>query len=227
MISETDHQRIMAAVAEAEAKTSGDIICVLTGEVSKYREAPLGYAALLAIAGPPIAFALGLQPALLQDAITTGWTANVGAPSDLGLVAGVYAIAQAVIFGLGLLVFSFAPVRRFLTPTSLKKHRVHRAAWAQFAATGLHLEPGRTGVLIFASTEDRVVEVLAEEDIHKAVGTKVWDAAVAAVQSGMKAGKPADGFIKAVEICGAALAEHFPPGDGPKPSNLPDRLVEL
>ena len=42
MISETDHQRIMAAVAAAEQKTAGDIICVMTREGSKYRQVPLG-----------------------------------------------------------------------------------------------------------------------------------------------------------------------------------------
>jgi putative membrane protein len=117
-------------------------------------------------------------------------------------------------------------VRRVLTPASLKKSRVHKAAWAQFSATGLQTTDGHTGVVIFASLDDRIVEILADEGIHAKVGATVWDAAVKAVQDGMKARSPAKGFVTAVEICGAALAEHFP-ATGPHGNDLSDRLLEL
>ena len=42
---------------------------------------------------------------------------------------------------------------------------------------------------------------------------------------GMKAGKPADGFVRAIEICGAALAVHFPP-NGPPKNILPNDILE-
>jgi uncharacterized membrane protein len=41
----------------------------------------------------------------------------------------------------------------------------------------------------------------------------------------MKMGKPAEGFIKAVETCGAALAQHFPPNGAPK-NRLPNSILE-
>ena len=42
----------------------------------------------------------------------------------------------------------------------------------------------------------------------------------------MRAGRPADGFIAAIEACGSLLAEHFPP-PGANPDELPNRLVEI
>jgi putative membrane protein len=42
----------------------------------------------------------------------------------------------------------------------------------------------------------------------------------------VKDGRPADGFIAAIEQCGAVLAQHFPPGDI-NPEEVPDRLVEI
>ncbi len=57
---------------------------------------------------------------------------------------------------------------------------------------------------------DRQVELVAHEAIHKAVGEGPWNAAVAAVVDGMKRGKPGDGFVRGIEICGDALAAAFP-----------------
>jgi putative membrane protein len=108
----------------------------------------------------------------------------------------------------------------------LKRHRVHRAALQQFLATGLHANPSRTGVVIFASQRDRRVELLADDAIHAAVGDIAWDAAVKAVQEGMRRNDPASGLIKAVEICGDALAAHFPVG-APHEDQMGDHVIEI
>lgn len=233
MISEADQKEIMAAVAKAEAGTDGEIVCVLARQVSAYPEVSLAAGAAAALVLPPIILALGVHPLDALEKVLAASTALVGwagvgmtREAETTLILDGYAIAQAVLFTLGALIATVPPVRRLLTPRSLKRSRVHKAAWAQFAATGLHTTDGRTGVVIFASLDDRIVEILADEGIHKKVGDAVWDAAVKAVQDGMKAKSPAKGFVKAVEICGAALAEHFP-STGPHGNDLSDRLLEL
>jgi len=45
------------------------------------------------------------------------------------------------------------------------------------------------------------------------------------VVEGMTNGKPADGFVKAIAICGKALAQHFPP-DGTAKNRLPNTILE-
>jgi putative membrane protein len=46
--------------------------------------------------------------------------------------------------------------------------------------------------------------------------------------SAIKAGRPGDGFVAAIEQCGAVLAQHFPVEPGSvNPDELPDRLVEI
>ncbi len=233
MISEAEQQDIMAAVAEAESQTEGEIVCVFAHRVSHYSEIPLAAGTFAALVLPPVAMALGLHPAVVYkdvvDAVgpMLGWTAyGLSADAELGIILEGYAVLQGLLFVAVAMLASLSPVRRVLTPASLKHHRVHKAAWAQFAATGLHTSDGPTGVVIFASLDDRMVEILASEGIHKAVGDKVWNEAVAAVKSGMKARAPVKGFVRAVEICGAALATHFP-SKGERPNGLSDRLLEL
>lgn len=225
-LTSEDQERIAAAVAEAETRTSGEIMCVLADEVSEYREVPLAWAAGLALVLPPVAFMLGAQPLTLHEAIG-GWSvANTPeVDAQVGVVLTVYAAAQALLFVLAALAASIPNVRRRLTPGFLKDRRVHRAAFQHFLGTGLHLAQGRTGVLIFASVQDRRMEIVADEAIHAKVGKGAWDAVVKDALDEMKVDGPGAGLVKAVQRCGALLAEHFP--DDGRPNAYPDRPLQV
>ena len=224
MLKPQDHQRIAKAVAVAEAKTSGEIFCIVAGEVSKYREVPLAYAAAVALIAPPAALLLGLHPWTLST-LGNGWASAPDLGQAVSQALGAYAALQAILFAITAFIVAIPPIRRALTPRFLKLHRVKRTAYAHFASTGLSHVETRTGVLIFASLDDKQVELVADEAIHWEVGDVAWDSAVAALVKGVKSRDPASGFVNAVEICGAALAEHFPPA-GPHPDHG-DGVVEL
>jgi len=70
--------------------------------------------------------------------------------------------------------------------------------------------------------------LIADEGIHAKVDPATWNGAIDVLIAAIKDGRPADGFVGAVERCGAVLAEHFPgpPGDV-KAEDLPDKLVEI
>jgi putative membrane protein len=80
--------------------------------------------------------------------------------------------------------------------------------------------------LIFASVAERYAEIVADAGINSKVTPDVWDKAVAALIAGLKDGRAGDGFVAAVELCGAVLAEHFPPGALNR-DELPNKLVEI
>jgi putative membrane protein len=69
----------------------------------------------------------------------------------------------------------------------------------QFFVQGLHKTEHWTGVLIFASAGERYAEIVADAGINEKVGPEVWDDAVDALVTEIKAGRPADGFIAAIE----------------------------
>jgi putative membrane protein len=70
------------------------------------------------------------------------------------------------------------------------------------------------------------VEIIADEGINALVPAGTWDEAVADFVERVRAGRVGEGFLAAVEVVGARLAEHFPraPDD---PDELPNHLIEI
>jgi putative membrane protein len=226
-MTEQDHDRIAAAVAAAEAKTAGEIYCVMTPAVSDYRETPLAWAAAVALLLPAAALLLGFEPQMLNR-LFGGWEIGHAAATEQTIFTAlaVYVGLQAAVFVVAALVASIPVVRRALTPGSLKAERVHRAAMEQFLAKGLHMTRERTGVLLFASLAEHRAEVVADEGIYSAAPNEVWDEVVALLIAGLKRRDPAGGFEAAVTRSGEILAQYVPPR-ADNPNELPDRLVIL
>ena len=227
MLTQNDHKRIADAITEAESKSSGEIFCVLAHEVSRYREVPLLWASVAALAGPPLLVLLGLRRLALAD-IFTSWTDDSlrSVESLIVRALSTYSLLQAGLFLAVALVVSLPKVRRVMTPRFLKRHRVRQLARHHFVASGARLSHAEPHILIYASLQDRQVELVAHDAIHKAVGEGPWNAAVAAVTEGMKQGKPADGFVNAIKICGDALTAHFP-STGPAKNQLSNDILEV
>jgi putative membrane protein len=202
MISEADNRRIVEAIRAAEAKTSGEIYCVIAHACGGHHLVPIAWAALLAFAVPwPLIH-------------FTKWPAGI-----IYLVQLAAFIVAAVVLSLPVIRFRIVPRRRL-------HGRAHVVAMQQFLAQGIHLTEKRTGVLIFASAAERYAEIIADSGINAKVTPDAWAGAVAAMVSAIKAGRPGDGFVAAIELCGAQLARNFPPGEL-NPNELPDRVVEI
>lgn len=232
MLSPTDIQRVHAAIDAAEATTSGEIFCVVAQESGKYREVSLGYAAGAALLVPPLALLLGLRPAAAVQAmllvVQSGWTVNQAGAAGAMVTSALigYAALQAFLFGLVLGLTSLPGPRRWLTPAGLKRQHVHARAMEQFTHR-LHAAQASTGVLIYASRAERRVEIIADEAIHKAVAEGEWDRAVKAAVGPIGAGDVAGGLIAAIELCGRALAAHFPKGEADARPDDGDHLAEV
>jgi putative membrane protein len=226
MLSKTDHDRIAAAVSAAEGNTSGEILCVLQHKVSDYREVPLAWAAFAALVVPALLAAFGVEPWLTSED-GGDWVATNAVSLKLALNAAIsgYAILQLVIFAVvAVALAAIRPLKLLVTPKSLKLRRVKRAALNHLKAAHLLSDEGI--VIIFASDQERMVTVVADEALHLKAGDAAWDGAVAAVLSGIRSGDPTSGFVAAVEACGGYLAEHFP-ATGVKHNALSDRLLEI
>lgn len=202
MIGEADKARVVAAIRKAEISTAGEIFCVVARHSSDYRLMPLAWAATAALFVP------------LPMIYLTSWS-----------VAAVYLLQLLVFLGAAL-ALSHPRLRFHIVPRQAKHDRAHAEAMRQFFAQGLDKTQGRTGVLIFASAGERYAEILADAGINEKVTPDVWDEAVKTLVAEIRAGRPADGFVAAIERCGAVLAAHFPPGALQR-DELPNKLLEI
>ena len=223
-LSHEDELKVNGAIREAERKTSGEILCIYTDRVSEYSEVALGYAAGVALLLPLGLVAAGVRPWAVEEMLA-GWRLGGAEPApEAGALA--YAMLQTLIFVIMLALMSIRRLRLWLTPEPLRRAKVHRAAVQQFLAKGIHQTEARTGVLLFASAADRHAEVVADEGIYKKVPEDVWAEALEVLGKGMKQGRAADGFVDAIALCGAVLAEHFP-AKGDNPNEIADELVQI
>jgi putative membrane protein len=225
-LTPADLGTIEAAVREAEARTTGEIYCVVAEESSEYGETPLAWAAGVALLAPALLLLGGIHitvPELGWSAAQAGQIAEAAARRALmGAV-----LLQGVLFVVTMVLVSLHPVRRALTPRAFKRDRVRRRAQEQFLAKNLHLTRERTGVLIFVSLAERMAEIIADEGISAHVDPAAWTRAMDALLEGLKRDQPAAGFAAAIGLCADLLAEKFPVKPGDNPNELPDAAVVL
>jgi putative membrane protein len=197
-LTKQDYDAVSAAIREAEQRTCGQIVCVLTHASSAYAHIPILWSSLLALFTPwPLIY-------------FTQWS-----------VQRIF-LAQLIVFLVAALAFSWAPIRILLVPRAIRRARAHRAALEQFVLRGISRTRNRCGVLIFVSLAEHYARIIADEGVAQKVNPAEWQAAIDALITHMGDGQIAAGFIAAIERCGAVLARHAPP-DG-SANELPDRL---
>lgn len=202
-LNDPDRQRIRSAIEAAERRTRGEFVTVIAREADDYLYIPLLWAALIALLVPAV-----------TPFIQLPW------------VAAHSYIVQIVAFVLIAVLFRWPVIKHRLIPKTVQRQRAHRIALEQFLLQNLHGTQERTGVLLFVSTAEHYVEIIADKGINDRVAPGTWDALVEDFVAHVKQGKVAEGFVSTIEACGDVLEAHFPAGASDR-NELPDRLVEL
>ena len=221
-ISDEDRARISAAVTKAERESDGEIVTIVAPRSDAYHDVGLHYAVLFMLF-VPIGFAVVPQ-SWIDWAVGTflGW----GVELTRAEVMTYMFVKLAGTFLVVWLIFKSMRVRMALTPKGTKHRRVRRRAVETFKITTDQRTEGRTGILLYLSLLERRAEIVADEAIHSKVEPEVWGDAMAALIGEMKAGRPGQGMVLAVEKIGEVLARCLPPKSD-NPNELPDRLIEL
>jgi putative membrane protein len=198
-VSEQDRASIASAIRAAEAKTSGEIVCVLARTSTDAAALPVLLAAVVALALPWV---------LIE-------VTDMSVERILVLQAAVF-IALAV-------VLCLPRVRVALVPRAARRHVAHRAAMEQFTMRGIARKKERTGILIFVSLAERYARIIADEGIAARVSQSEWQNAVDSLIAHTRDDRIAEGFIAAIDACGKVLAAHFPHTETSR-DELPDRI---
>jgi putative membrane protein len=196
LLSESDKKSVAEAVKRAELTTSGEIVFALTDKSGHYLHATLLGALIGAVAAAALYLALPL-------------------PQSIGLVLWTEIITFALFYA----VLPHLPVRRWFIPGREMGECVQDAAFREFYASGLYKTRASNGVLIYLSCFEHRVVVLGDKGIHEKMGDPHWNDVRDRIIQGIRQRQAAKGICDAIELCGKALAEHFP--------RLPDDINEL
>jgi putative membrane protein len=199
MISAEDRERISKAIHAVEARTSGEIICVLARTSSAATALPIIFAAVAALALPWFLVAF------------TAMTVH----RILSL--------QIVVFVVLVLVFYVPRVRLALMPRKARRVAAHHVAMEQFTMRVAGRTSDRCGILIFVSFAERYARIIVDDGIAARVGQSEWQAALNALLAHMSHGRIAEGFMTAIDLCGNELARHFPRTEKCR-DELPNRI---
>lgn len=196
-----EQKRIEQAVIDAESKTAGEIVPLIVASSARYTEIEL----------------LGVIAGLCAAIVLEYFLADPWGSAYWNLVP----LAGAVT---GFLIARIPALKRLLAPSARIGAAVHSFALAAFSEHGLHRTRDHTGILILVSLLEHRVEVLADAGINAKVESHTWDEIVHILTDGLKSGRAADAFCRAIARCGEILALHFPRQADDR-DELPNRLV--
>ena len=221
-LSADDHERISAAVSQAENNTAGEIVTVLADRSDDYNDVQLAWSALAALL-KLLGFALlPALPLTVAGALLGDWNTEWHAQGIFVLASFAAALAFAVVW----LIQQWDAVRFAVIPGPIRDTRVHNRALRAFRLSAERRTSGRTGILIYVSMREHRAEIIADQAIAEKVEPDVWGDALHALLQEVKQGRTAEGMIAAIGKVGAVLSEHLPIASDDY-NELPDRLIEV
>lgn len=192
--TDADLERVRLAVTEAERQTSGEIVPYVVPQSDTYDVAVWRGAAGAALLALAVAFIV-MQ---LHDGWGMAWLYAGWGPTVLALVAGT----------LGAVLAAYVPaLKRWLTGSDRLDQTVHRRAMQAFVEEEVFKTRDRTGILLFVSLLEHRIEVLGDEGINRYVQPDQWADVVLRIRQGIREGKPTEGLVEAIDLCGCLLDE--------------------
>ncbi len=197
---ETAH--IETAVAEAESKTSAEIVPVVATASGRYDrpEDIVGlWCGALAAAMVWLLFRAAPQPHASWD---FQWTSLELPAILLALLAGFLAGTAAG--------SASGALRRLFTPQNQMRDEVALRARQVFFDRRVHHTRAGTGLLIYLSVFERMAAVLADETIVQKLGQNTLNELCAELTEGLRGESRAEALCKAIGRAGDALARVLP-----------------
>jgi len=203
--SAEDKQAVEAAIAEAEKRTSGEIVAVVATVSGRYDRAEDIFGLLFAL------IALSLAWLLFQDTTQAAWSQTqthvLGLPAIVGILIGGFVIGAT-------LATRFPELRLPFIARAEMIEEVERRALETFQRQRVRDTSGGTGVLIYVSLYEHLVKVIGDDRVTANLSSDALEVICALVVGGLKQGRPADGLRQAVKKTAELLAPHLPPTVG-------------
>jgi putative membrane protein len=200
--TEEDRRAIAHAVAEAERRTSGEIVPVVAAASDPYERAEDLVGLFTACLALTVTWLLGQRLVPASD-----WEQE----HELALQLPVLLLVVVVGFWLGaLLARSWPALKRLALSRRVARARALIAAHHAFDALHVGRTACATGVVLYVSLLERQVCVWADRGVATKVAEAEWARACTLLTESLRRGMPREGFVAAIAQVGNVLAEHCP-----------------
>ena len=194
LLTDDERTQVENAVAAAETKTSGEIVCMIVPNSYHYPMANVLGATTLA-----------LPLSLVLTPLTGAWLWM--GTHNMWLFIGIFTIVFILAY---LLVRNVSALKRLFVSEKEIAEEVEEAAITNFFLHGLHHTRDSNGILLFISVFEHTVWVLADKSINEKVPEGHWDAIVTRLTEGIRRNQPAAAICRAINTVGEELKHHFP-----------------
>lgn len=209
-------RRVEAAIADAEQRTSAEMIVAIASRSGPYERAEDTAGLLFATLGVAAAWLLWQRLAPPGE-----WESEPGVAVGLAPILAAFLLWWLI--GAALATRFPALAAPFIT-RHRREAEVRRRGFEAFHLFRVARTAERTGLLIYVSLYERTAWVVGDDAIAAALPEHTWSRACACVASHFSARNPERGLVEAVNLCGGALASRFPRHpDDPAPS-MPNTL---
>ena len=201
-LSESDYKDIEEAVKKAEAGTKGEIALAITPQSDPYAFWELAIAVFTS-------FMLLCSLFPLANQVYTWLTKLLWQPRPWHLIAFYTAICviEIIVF---YLLYNIPWFDSLIIPERVKEKAVTNRAMRYFTESGVYCTKEHTGILIFVSYLEHEVRIIADKGLNDKIPNDLWTQVADEIAQDIAKGSVKDGFIKAIEKCGALFTENFP-----------------
>jgi len=200
----TDDQRtrVGQAVAEAEGRTSAEIVPVVAASSARYDRAE-------DVVGVFVGVAAMIVAALLLPRASSEPGSWGGMSAGLRLLFLALAVVAGFVAG-AVLATSFHGLRALFIPRAQAKEEVNLRARAVFFDKNVRRTAGATGVLIYVSLQERMAAILADDAALERLGQPAVEKLRDEFVKHLRRGDVIDALCKTILAAGEALAPVLP-----------------
>ena len=203
LFTNEDRAAIAQAVAQAEKKTSGEIVPVVAVSSDRYERAEDTFGLWMALVAVSAVWLTlqGIRPATgdWED----GWELAINLLPILGLLAGGWLVGIR-------LAGRFPALKRLAASKASMRARVEQRAGQAFVRFRAGRTRDGTGVVLYVSLFERMVCVRADRGLSSKIDPSEWKAICEGMMTALREGKRREAFTVAIAKCGELLAKHSP-----------------
>lgn len=182
--SDAAKKQVTEAVVDVESHTAAEVVVVVRRTSASWREVDLGV-------GAAAGFVVLLLVLFLPQPVPV-----VAMPVDVALGFAAGAVLSA----------NLSLLKRTLLPRRRVRAQVLAMARAAFVEQGVSRTTGRTGILVYVSTFERLVEVVADIGVD----ASAVQAELHALRASLSGGADLDRFLAALRALGPPLGRALP-----------------